>query len=81
MATLPDLTKMSHEQLMAEVLRLREAKNAPAIAWAKDKDGNDKDNAVNITFPGKRARYLEVDELTYLIEHGTSLLEDLLTKS
>lgn len=74
MATLPDLTKLTHEQLLAYATKLSQKKAGPAMAWAKNKEGE----ALTLTFPGKRSRYLEVEELQYIIEHGDALLEEML---
>jgi hypothetical protein len=73
-----DLSKATHEQLIAEIARLKALANGPKIAWAKDKDGNDKvGEAINLIFPGKRARYLEVEEMEYIRDHCDELIESL----
>lgn len=73
MAILQDKTKPTYEELLAEIAKLKAKKSGPTMAWAKDKE----QVAVNLTFPGKRSRYLEVEELTWIIENAESVLEDL----
>ena len=76
---LPDLTKPSYEQLLAEVAQLKakltKVSSGPKMEWAKGHEGT----AINMTWPGKRGRYLEVEELTYILENADSVLEDLTT--
>lgn len=68
---LQDMTKPTYEQLLAEVERLKAERSGPQIAWAKGKEGE----AVSITFPGKRGRYLEIEEIIWLFEHQEMVLE------
>lgn len=68
-----DLTKLSHEELVALIQKEREQKNGPKVEWAKGREGV----AMNITFPGKRSRYLELEEFEYIVQNGDSILEQL----
>lgn len=61
MAILQDKTKPSYEDLLAMVVELSARvgrADAVRIEWAKDKEGK----ALALTWPGKRARYIEVAE-------------------
>jgi hypothetical protein len=82
MAIHQDQTKPTYDELLAQIAKLKAERDGPTITWAKDKDGTPKVmEAVNLAWPGKRQRYLEVEELEYIIENGEAILARLLAMS